>query len=497
MYHKTIYNLGRFTRISCLRKGIIGFLVFNLVLGSLPTSLLASSIDGGASSIGEEGESTIPPTGDSTGEEGGSIALNQFSPASETIITPPPPVVIPVIPAPVIPAPVVPAPIVPAPVVPAPVVPAPIVPAPVVPAPIVPAPIAVSGGGGSTGLGGGGGGGGSGVVGETTVVVSSGGGGNSGGGGGGGSYAMRISNPTIRQICDTISVQWTTNQLAQSRILMGTTSVSIIPLSAPLLGYSFEFGTSTVGTTHLFTVPVVSGITYYFRPVSTISGYTPVIGSELSFTVVESIPCSSNTGVSISTTVCPYITDYLQRGRKNNQEQVFRLQLFLKYKEGINLPISGIFDEATERGVHAFQNKYRTEVLDPWSFGTVSSGYVYILTKGKINQLMCGGALPVVATVRSNISVPTPQENLVSELHSIQINSTQNRAISTPESPVIAELVTTVVATSTCASQCLVCERETLLSNLLLLLIVILLLLLLIQKHSSSHKEFQAPTLST
>ena len=253
-----------------------------------------------------------------------------------------------------------------------------------------------------------------------------------------------LVNPAARQTCDSTSIQWFTNQSAQSRVLVGTQSVASVKVAEPLWGYSLEFGTSTVGTTHSFTVPTIRGVTYYFRPISVISGYAPVVGQEISFTAIEDPLCGgtgvgTGTGGPVSISTCPsYITDYLRRGRENDINQVIRLQIFLKYQEGIEVPISGTFDEATERGVHAFQNKYRADILEPWGTGTASSGYVYILTKWKINQLMCGGetARPAVTpVVRTTISPPSLQEFGIQQERPI-INVEQT-ASSTPEEPFI------------------------------------------------------------
>ena len=80
----------------------------------------------------------------------------------------------------------------------------------------------------------------------------------------------------------------------------------------------------------------------------------------------------------------------MKRGQVNNTDQVLRLQVFLKVNEGINVPFNGVFDAATEQGVKDFQERYRSDILEPWGPGTPASGYVYVLTKWKINQILCG-----------------------------------------------------------------------------------------------------------
>ncbi len=274
----------------------------------------------------------------------------------------------------------------------------------------------------------------------TTARGSVGGGG--GGGGGGGSYALLIVNPAVRQSCGAISMQWYTNQSSQSRVLVSTRSISDLSTSTPLLGYSFDVGTSTLNTAHSFTIPTLKGVTYFLRPVSMIPGYAPVLGSEVSFTTVDDPLCNTKGATStetLATKTCPYITDYMKIGEENNLEQVVRLQLFLKYKEGINVPISGTFDQATEQGVHTFQNKYRGDTLDPWGPDTVSSGYVYILTQWKINELVCGdaGARPDVTSVQENRATPEQNSNAIQKIGSVNINIDQTVATSTLKTPFI------------------------------------------------------------
>ncbi|MBX4181388.1 hypothetical protein KW807_00815, partial [Candidatus Parcubacteria bacterium] len=56
---------------------------------------------------------------------------------------------------------------------------------------------------------------------------------------------------------------------------------------------------------------------------------------------------------------------------------------------------NGVFDQATKQAVEAFQLKYSSEVLAPWGI-SAPTGYVYITTLGKINQLLCGTGIPGV-----------------------------------------------------------------------------------------------------
>ncbi len=85
----------------------------------------------------------------------------------------------------------------------------------------------------------------------------------------------------------------------------------------------------------------------------------------------------------------PIITEYLKRGSVNDKSNVIRLQTFLKNDEGnSSLTVNGNFGPATYNAVVAFQNKYRADVLTPWNL-TKGTGWVYMTTKKKINDLYC------------------------------------------------------------------------------------------------------------
>ncbi len=103
-----------------------------------------------------------------------------------------------------------------------------------------------------------------------------------------------------------------------------------------------------------------------------------------------------------ATSSCPLLTSYLKIGAKNDPVQVAKLQAFLKNTEGINVAVTGTFDLATENAVRIFQKKYAANVLIPWG-GTKTSGFVYITTTKKINQIACQSPLILNASELSII----------------------------------------------------------------------------------------------
>ena len=106
---------------------------------------------------------------------------------------------------------------------------------------------------------------------------------------------------------------------------------------------------------------------------------------------------SSGGGYSIlslasGTSSCPLITSYMKLGGNNNAGDVARVQAFLKTLLGINLAVTGKFDVATQDAIRVFQNRFLTEVMGPWG-SNQASGYVYITTMKKINELSCNRPL--------------------------------------------------------------------------------------------------------
>lgn len=151
-------------------------------------------------------------------------------------------------------------------------------------------------------------------------------------------------------------------------------------------------------------------------------------GAETS-TSIDSGASSTNEGSSTSTatstdsgggsasmssdTECqPYLADYLKLGAVNNPDEVKKLQVFLNNFEGAKLDVGGTFDQAAFDAVSAFQKKYSPDVLEPWTI-TKPTGYVYITTKKKINEIYCRKAFPLTADEEATIN---SAKNMLREL---------------------------------------------------------------------------------
>jgi hypothetical protein len=106
-------------------------------------------------------------------------------------------------------------------------------------------------------------------------------------------------------------------------------------------------------------------------------------------------PLGSSSNVLGAATSCEYLKDYLRIDWINDPVEVIKLQAFLKTLEGFsNLEITGTFDQATFDAVGIFQERYFDDILRPWGHDRYT-GFVYILTKKKVNEIFCNKAFPL------------------------------------------------------------------------------------------------------
>ena len=88
----------------------------------------------------------------------------------------------------------------------------------------------------------------------------------------------------------------------------------------------------------------------------------------------------------------------MQIGIENDPIEVMKLQMFLNMFVA-STSVTGVFDAITDAHVKLFQEKYRDEILEPWfKLGIVPhnqpTGFVYKLTRWKINDIVCPGSEP-------------------------------------------------------------------------------------------------------
>jgi len=134
----------------------------------------------------------------------------------------------------------------------------------------------------------------------------------------------------------------------------------------------------------------------------------------------SSRPPSGSGGVVLSasaTSECFYLRDYMRRDFNNDPVEVLKLQAFLINFEGhSNLSLTGVFDQTTFDAVSAFQTKYFKDILEPWGH-TGPTGYVYILTLKKINEIYCQKIFPLnqaqineIAAFKASLTQPIVEQ---------------------------------------------------------------------------------------
>jgi hypothetical protein len=114
-------------------------------------------------------------------------------------------------------------------------------------------------------------------------------------------------------------------------------------------------------------------------------------------------PVTAVQGEILGATSCSYLRDYLKIDRNNDPVEVLKLQSFLNLYENESLPLTGVFNQDTFIAVQRFQTKYSGDILEPWG-DKVTTGFVYILTKKKINEIYCNTILSLNQSDRSEIN---------------------------------------------------------------------------------------------
>jgi len=227
-------------------------------------------------------------------------------------------------------------------------------------------------------------------------------------GGGGGSStiiakpSIRITNEKVIYLGDGDAlVTWTTNIETTRQVAYGDDSISALGI-APEYGYDSVNTESTDMTKeHDVTISgLTDGIPYYFRPVADRVGSTgEVVGVEVFYEIGE----VKGIEAPAPPIECNYLLEYIKLGADNNPIEVKKLEWFLNEFEEENLAINGIYEQADFDAVSRFQKRYLEDVLSPWSH-TEATGYVYITTKKKINELYCQREFPLTDEQKSEIA---------------------------------------------------------------------------------------------
>ncbi|MEI6627609.1 MAG: fibronectin type III domain-containing protein, partial [bacterium] len=144
------------------------------------------------------------------------------------------------------------------------------------------------------------------------------------------------------------------------------------------------------------------------------------------------------------TTCDPYLNSYIQLGKKNNPEEVKKLQIFLNDYENANLIVDGIYKAQDVKAVNAFQLKYKQDVLSFWGLHT-PTGWVYISTQKAINRVYCEQtkqlSCPYFKATTNLKTIPTPDEILKIKVF---LNNTQNENLNTSDNTFNTDLTNAV-----------------------------------------------------
>lgn len=114
--------------------------------------------------------------------------------------------------------------------------------------------------------------------------------------------------------------------------------------------------------------------------------------------IVIPVPVSAISNVKMVEmieTECVLLHHYLKKDFNNDPIEVLKLQAFLiNFERHHDVSLTGVFDQTTLEAVSAFQMKYFKDILEPW--GRIGgTGYVYITTQKKINEIYCQHPLPL------------------------------------------------------------------------------------------------------
>ena len=101
---------------------------------------------------------------------------------------------------------------------------------------------------------------------------------------------------------------------------------------------------------------------------------------------------------------CNYLLEYVKLGADNNPVEVEKVERFLNEFEGENLEVNGIYEQVDFDAVSRFQEKYLGDILSPWSHNA-STGYVYITTKKKINEIYCQKEFPLTLEQEAEVAL--------------------------------------------------------------------------------------------
>jgi hypothetical protein len=260
--------------------------------------------------------------------------------------------------------------------------------------------------------------------GDDGIDVGSGGNHDSGSHHGSGNNDLRISHENAEQESLTSArITFDTNKRANCRVYYGTDSVDDPDQDDDNLNYEYSVSGGDDEEEHEVIIDhLEAGETYYFRP-NCKTNNDEALGDEVNLDLQQ--------GEVLGAASCsPFLTTYMKRGQANDLFEVMKLQAFLNTFEGENLVVSGTFDLATERAVNRFQMKYADEVLNLWGYAdNQPTGYVYITTQTKINEIYCHREIPFTSLEQQEIDLYRQYQSLLAASPITVINPSSNGTV--------------------------------------------------------------------
>ena len=208
-----------------------------------------------------------------------------------------------------------------------------------------------------------------------------------------------ITNEKVVYLGDgEANVTWTTNIETTEQVAYGDYSILTLG-NMPKYGYDLVNQESIfIKKEHSMIITgLTDGIPYYFRPIA------DRIGSQGEVVGIEVFYEPKDKPKERPQEPCNYLLEYIRIGANNNPIEVMKLETFLNVFEGENLVVNGIYEQVDFDAVSRFQKKYFDKVLSPWSHNS-STGYVYITTKKRINELYCEREFPLTTEQKLEIS---------------------------------------------------------------------------------------------
>ena len=112
-------------------------------------------------------------------------------------------------------------------------------------------------------------------------------------------------------------------------------------------------------------------------------------GSSSSGSSASASATSTSRMANTTQAACQTMTRPMRMGLNNDPSEVALLQQSLNKLMNASLSVTGTFDQATQDAVKAFQTAHASDILAPWGL-TSPTGYVYLTTLKKLNELDCG-----------------------------------------------------------------------------------------------------------